>query len=130
MTSGISAKILLNQKQIEAVTEYVMSFFDQKTQAVKINQEGREIFRTECVVCHAQTGQGDRSIGAPNLTDAVWLYGKSKEDTIPKGCYVEFSLVYIVSQQICEEKRSLHWPSRLQELLQRTGISSLFLLLS
>ena len=32
-----------------------------------------------CSSCHAEDGTGDRFKGAPNLTDAIWLFGGSEE---------------------------------------------------
>ena len=31
-----------------------------------------------CVVCHGDNGKGNRALGAPDLTDAIWLYGSDK----------------------------------------------------
>ncbi len=36
---------------------------------------GAETFLDECSGCHMEDGTGDPSSGAPNLTDAIWLYG-------------------------------------------------------
>lgn len=38
---------------------------------------GAELFEANCVACHGERGQGNRELGAPKLTDAVWLYGGS-----------------------------------------------------
>lgn len=40
---------------------------------------GGELFDINCASCHGADGTGDRSLGAPNLTDAIWLYGNSEE---------------------------------------------------
>jgi cytochrome c oxidase cbb3-type subunit 3 len=32
-----------------------------------------------CAACHGPDGKGNRQLGSPNLTDAVWLYGSSEE---------------------------------------------------
>jgi cytochrome c oxidase cbb3-type subunit 3 len=37
--------------------------------------EGATVFAENCVACHGEAGTGDRTQGAPNLTDALWLYG-------------------------------------------------------
>lgn len=42
-------------------------------------------FKTYCAVCHAQDGTGNQLVGAPNLTDEVWLYGGSSRE-------IEFTL--------------------------------------
>lgn len=36
---------------------------------------GETVFMDNCTACHAEDGTGDRMQGAPNLTDAIWLYG-------------------------------------------------------
>ena len=45
-------------------------------------------FKTFCAACHMPTGTGNPMLGAPNLTDDVWLYGSSDaviRETIEKG---------------------------------------------
>jgi cytochrome c oxidase cbb3-type subunit 3 len=69
---------LLSQEEIDAVAGYVMSLSD----IGKANSKGEAIFKEQCAVCHGDSGKGDRSVGAPNLADKIWLYGKSKEDII------------------------------------------------
>lgn len=49
---------------------------------------GKDRFEQACVVCHGMDGKGNRAMGAPNLTDKVWLYGSREGviiDTITKG---------------------------------------------
>lgn len=49
---------------------------------------GKAKFETVCVACHGPDGKGMAALGAPNLTDKVWLYGSSEAtiaDTIVKG---------------------------------------------
>jgi cytochrome c oxidase cbb3-type subunit III len=69
---------VLKKDEIEAVTEYVMSLSDKSPH----NAEGEKIFKANCVACHGANAKGNRSMGAPNLTDAIWLYGSEKEDII------------------------------------------------
>ena len=45
---------------------------------------GKKIFADNCAVCHGDDGKGNREVGAPNLTDKIWLYGSDKE-TIMDG---------------------------------------------
>ena len=71
---------ILSKEEIEAVAEYVMSLSDKNNKA--INKKGQKIFASQCAVCHGTDAKGNRSIGAPNLTDAIWLYGKGKDDII------------------------------------------------
>ncbi len=39
---------------------------------------GAALFAANCAVCHGDAGTGGRSVGAPNLTDAIWLYSGDK----------------------------------------------------
>ena len=41
---------------------------------------GAVIFAANCAVCHGPQGKGNRAVGAPNLGDAIWLYGSSRAD--------------------------------------------------
>lgn len=50
--------------------------------------KGKEKFETACSACHGPEGTGMHALGAPNLTDKVWLYGSSEAtivETITKG---------------------------------------------
>lgn len=41
---------------------------------------GRPLFEQTCAACHGADGTGNQALGAPNLTDKVWLYGGSQAD--------------------------------------------------
>lgn len=64
----------LEDAQIESVVNYVMSLSGEPMDASLV-AAGGEVFAEECVSCHMEDGTGDREQGAPNLTDAIWLYG-------------------------------------------------------
>jgi len=38
---------------------------------------GETQYKTYCVACHGENGQGNPALGAPNLTDNIWLHGGS-----------------------------------------------------
>lgn len=42
-------------------------------------RRGQAIFAANCAVCHGADAKGGRAFGAPNLTDAIWLYGGDRE---------------------------------------------------
>ena len=51
-------------------------------------QLGKPIFAQNCAACHGADGKGNQDIGAPNLTDRVWLYGSTEAvitETVAKG---------------------------------------------
>ncbi len=64
----------LEDAQIDAVVNYVMSLSGDPVDASLV-AAGGEVFAEECTSCHTEAGTGDRDQGAPNLTDAIWLYG-------------------------------------------------------
>jgi cytochrome c oxidase cbb3-type subunit 3 len=43
---------------------------------------GEGIYRQYCAGCHGIDGAGNIALGAPNLTDRIWLYGDSDESLI------------------------------------------------
>lgn len=43
---------------------------------------GKPIFMTNCAACHGPEGKGNQMIGAPNLTDQIWLYGGTEKTVI------------------------------------------------
>ena len=76
---------ILKKEEIEEVAEYVMSLSDKNIHSEK----GEAIFKANCVACHGSAGKGDRLVGAPNLSDAIWLYGGKKEDVIFTVTYAQ-----------------------------------------
>ena len=69
---------LLDKTQIEQVVEYTLQLSGQEHDAA-LSTLGSTIFAENCVACHGEAGMGDPALGAPNLTDAIWLYGGSRE---------------------------------------------------
>ena len=68
----------LEPEQIDQVVHYVLKLSGQEFDAAKAGA-GAEVFAEDCTSCHAEDGKGDRDQGAPNLTDAIWLYGGDEE---------------------------------------------------
>lgn len=68
---------LLKREEIEAVVDYVLTLSGglQKNTYV----EGEGIFKMQCAACHGEDGKGIRAVGAPNLTDKIWLYGGDRQ---------------------------------------------------
>lgn len=62
--------------QLAALTDQVLSFSGRG----KANPTGAQLYADNCAACHGPTGQGMREFGAPDLGDAIWIYGDSRED--------------------------------------------------
>lgn len=69
-----------SEQAIENLAQYVLSLSGSQTDKVKA-ELGKANF-VVCAACHGPRGQGNQSIGAPNLTDRVWLYGGSLNDVM------------------------------------------------
>ncbi|MBR0552027.1 cytochrome-c oxidase, cbb3-type subunit III [Stakelama marina] len=65
---------LLTPDEIQDVVSYVRYISHQEPASVSARR-GATLFANNCAVCHGPDGKGDRKVGAPNLTDAIWLYG-------------------------------------------------------
>jgi cytochrome c oxidase cbb3-type subunit 3 len=71
---AFGADELLEPAQIDAVVQHVLAISGQEHDAA-LATEGAVVFAENCAACHMEDGTGDRTQGAPNLTDAIWLYG-------------------------------------------------------
>jgi cytochrome c oxidase cbb3-type subunit 3 len=65
---------ILQPAQIEDVVSYVRTLSGQEKGSAS-SARGQALFTANCAVCHGPDGKGSRTVGAPNLTDAIWLYG-------------------------------------------------------
>jgi cytochrome c oxidase cbb3-type subunit 3 len=65
---------LLPAEQIADVSAYVLSLSGQAADAEAAGR-GQAVFAEQCAACHGEDGKGNLELGAPNLTDQIWLYG-------------------------------------------------------
>lgn len=65
---------ILETDEINALVETVRNLAGEDHDAA-LAATGTEIYADNCSACHGEAGLGDREQGAPNLTDAIWLYG-------------------------------------------------------
>lgn len=69
---------ILQGGQITDTAAYVLSLSGKHPRDAAA-QRGAANFAANCVACHGTDAKGTRAVGAPNLTDAVWLYGGSQD---------------------------------------------------
>ncbi|SFT13022.1 cytochrome c oxidase cbb3-type subunit 3 [Sulfitobacter marinus] len=69
---------MLEKDEITAVVEHVVSLSNADFDA-QLAETGAVVYADNCAACHGEAGLGDRSQGAPNLADAIWLYGGDRE---------------------------------------------------
>ncbi|MEF2072517.1 cytochrome-c oxidase, cbb3-type subunit III [Consotaella aegiceratis] len=72
---------VLDRDQIRNVAAYVLSLSGHHAELGN-PQDGTQIFADNCAMCHGETAEGMHELGAPNLTDAIWLYGDEEADII------------------------------------------------
>jgi cytochrome c oxidase cbb3-type subunit 3 len=78
---GFGRTGVLPEAQVGDVAEYVLSLSGRGDDA-QAAQRGAKIFADNCAVCHGPDGKGNQALGAPNLTDELWLYGDDKKTVI------------------------------------------------
>jgi len=79
---------VLKQDQVVTAANYVRSLSGLSTRPGYDAAAGAKIFAENCVACHGEKGQGNPELGAPNLTDKIWLYGSDEAtliETITNG---------------------------------------------
>ena len=71
----------LSDAQIADAADYVLSLSGGKVDATSA-AAGKEVFAANCAVCHGENAKGNPMMGAPNLTDKIWLYGGDRASVI------------------------------------------------
>ena len=69
---------MLDRQQVRNVAAYVYSLGNpsfSSAENVERIEAGREVFLKNCTPCHGEDAKGKRDVGAPDLTDARWVYG-------------------------------------------------------
>lgn len=69
---------LLQPDEIDDLTAFVRAASRQQAFTTSARR-GATLFATNCAACHGGDARGNRELGAPNLTDAIWLYGGDTE---------------------------------------------------
>ncbi len=83
--ANMPAWAALGDAKINQLAHYVMSIsYNARTDTQKENEQyqfdenlalqGKALFTQNCVACHGADGKGSQALGAPNLTDNIWLY--------------------------------------------------------
>lgn len=68
---------LLKAEEIDAVADYVLSLSGGEKK--NTYEQGMQVYQQNCASCHGDNAKGNREFGAPNLSDAIWLYGGTRQ---------------------------------------------------
>ena len=83
---------MLSDEEIAALVEQVRALAGAEHDAA-LAAEGAPLFADNCTACHGENGMGDRELGAPNLTDAIWLYGGDRETLTETITYSRYGVM-------------------------------------
>lgn len=67
----------IEDSEIEGLAEYVVKLSGREHDEA-LAAQGQGSFMKGCFACHGMDAKGNKFMGAPNLTDNVWLYGGSR----------------------------------------------------
>jgi cytochrome c oxidase cbb3-type subunit 3 len=93
---------ILSDEEIDSVVAFVQSL-SAPVEDVTLATAGASVFADNCSACHGETGQGDREIGAPNLADAIWLYGDDPASLVETIREARFGVMPAWGQRLSDE---------------------------
>ena len=73
---------VLKPAEIVTVANYVRSLSGLPTSPGYDAAAGKKLFADNCASCHGDAGKGNQEMGAPDLTDKIWLYGSDEATVI------------------------------------------------
>lgn len=72
---------ILTREQVGDVAASVLKISGQEHDEAAARR-GEAIFAEQCATCHGESGEGIEDLGAPNLSDQLWLYGGTERDIV------------------------------------------------
>ena len=88
---------VLSEAEISTVADYVLGL-----PAGNYTAEGAQLYADNCSSCNGDGAIGDKEIGAPNLADAIWLYGGGREDVVQSIAQARFGVMPAWGQRLNE----------------------------
>ena len=78
---------VLGEQGVKDAAHYVLSLSGQASDSIK-RARGETLYKSNCIACHGAEGKGNQALGAPDLTDRIWLHGSGEyaiAEQIAKG---------------------------------------------
>lgn len=90
---------MLERDEIDLLVDYVaaLSSTDEVAEG-----PATELYLDNCASCHGDNAQGDRDLGAPNLADAIWLYGGDPDSLTETITYARFGVMPAWGQRLSD----------------------------
>jgi len=73
---------IIGEANVANVVEFVLKKAGKHHDEAK-SALGESVYTTNCVACHGPDAKGNPLLGAPNLTDDIWLYGAATPEELP-----------------------------------------------
>lgn len=89
---------ILERDEIAQIADHVLSL-----NTSPATGDGAVLYADNCAACHGDTGLGNRDLGAPNLADAIWLYGGDRDTVIESITNARFGVMPAWGQRLNEE---------------------------
>ena len=93
---------ILEPEEITSVVNYVMDLSGATPLDASQVSAGSEVYLDNCSACHGEEGLGDRDLGAPNLADAIWLYGGDYDTLMETVTYSRYGVMPPWTQRLSE----------------------------
>ena len=93
---------VLSDDEIAATVEYLISLSTRMFEQT-LATSGALVFAENCVACHGDHAMGNRNLGAPNLADAIWLYGGDQASLTETIENARFGVMPAWGQRLSEE---------------------------
>lgn len=84
--------------EIAAIVAHVQVISGQEADET-LAATGSELFLNNCAACHGDAGEGNRDMGAPQLNDAIWLYGGDSATLTETIRYARFGVMPAWSEE-------------------------------
>ena len=84
---------IFEDDEIVAVVNYVQTLSGGTPNDANVLAAGEELFLDNCAACHGDAGEGDIFQGAPNLSDAIWLYGGDYDTLVETVTYSRYGVM-------------------------------------
>lgn len=95
---------ILDATQIAQVVEHVLAISGQKHDAAAATAGAVVWMDAGCNACHMDDGAGDRTQGAPKLSDAIWLYGGTREAVTESVSKARFGVMPDWNERLTEDE--------------------------